>query len=159
MSGSRCVSGFACRSSAVLNDGTNDLLHPDGERVNASAEVVTYRRATIRIANDRGQPLQNRRRIRLQEILEPVEGLHDSHRWVTGPVEPARRNRFELNLLITKLNRPQASIGEDRHASGHGGCETEIIGCRETVHHDARLVPAHDGVDYSLLIRLCWLSG
>ena len=81
-----------------------------------------------------------------------MQGLDNTHRWPTGPIETAGRCQLEVDLLIAELDRLQTRVDQHLDARRHGGGEAEIVGGSHAVHDGAGLIAAGHGADDSPII-------
>jgi hypothetical protein len=91
------------------------------------------------VCEDRAQALQDLSVVRVQQVPQPVQRLHNSHGRAPRPVHALRRNGLKDDSLFPHLDRPQPCVRENRHARRHGRRETAIICGGQAVDDDATL--------------------
>src|SRR5690349_15039230 len=84
--------GRGCRSWLHVEPRhlTYEALHPRGHRAEPLDEILMNRVAVHRIREDLAQSAEDAGAVGCERVLEPAQGLHDSHCRAARPVEAAR---------------------------------------------------------------------
>lgn len=122
------------------------VLHPGRQRAEAFQQVFAYGIAVHRICQQLAQLAQNSWPVRGQGVFQPVQGLHDTHRWPAGPVQAAGRRLLELDDEVVQLYGPAPGVGVDRDAGGHRVGQAKIVRRGHAVDQEPKLIPTGDGV-------------
>jgi hypothetical protein len=110
-------------------------------------QVRAHRLSVRGVLQDAFELRHNARTIRVEHVLQPVERLDDPHGGPACPIQSTWRGSLKTDLLTTKCDRAQPRIRQDRDPRGDGRGQAQIIGGREAVDDDARLISPRDRVD------------
>lgn len=89
----------------------------------------------------------------LENVLEPVQGLDNSHGRPVRPIEAARCGRLEVDFLLAQLDRFQAGVDQHFDPCRNGVCQPQVVRGSHPVQDEPGLVTPGDRANNGPIIR------
>ena len=138
---------------------THQRLHPGRHCWQTVFQIISDSRPVLWVPEDSLETHHDAVSIGREQVLQPVQGLHDTHGGAARPVETAGRRLLERNRLIAKLDRAEAVIGRHGHTGGNRRRKAKIVCCRYSIHDEAGLISSGDRIDHCARVRRSGSAG
>ena len=89
-------------------------------RWTAFPQVTLEARALLEIVQQSAQAEERAIVLPPLHVMQPMESLHDPHRWAIRPIELAGCRWAECDVESAKMDRPQPGIRVDNDPGWHG---------------------------------------